>query len=125
MKDNIQLIRTTCGSKSTGGPGASSKVKSKLSTARDSRSRCSSGSRSPDSHRSAIKQKTIKTRKSSESRSRSPSSKKVARQQKKIKQEILQGQVDESQGKTEATPDHHQGQRQDVDIIQKDLTERL
>ena len=77
--------RTTCGSKSTGGPSASSRVKSKLSTARDSRSRCSSGSRSPDSHRSAIKQKTTKTRKSSESRSRSPSSKKVARQQKKIK----------------------------------------
>ena len=77
--------RTTCGSKSTSGPSASSRVKSKLSTARDSRSRCSSGSRSPDSHRSAIKQKTTKTRKSSESRSRSPSSKKVARQQKKIK----------------------------------------
>ena len=77
--------RTTCGSKSTGGTSASSRVKSKLSTARDSRSRCSSGSRSPDSHRSAIKQKTTKTRKSSESRSRSPSSKKVARQQKKIK----------------------------------------
>ena len=77
--------RTTCGSKSTGGPSASSRVKSKLSTAKDSRSRCSSGSRSPDSHRSAIKQKTTKTRKSSESRSRSPSSKKVARQQKKIK----------------------------------------
>ena len=77
--------RTTCGSKSTGGPSASSRVKSKLSTARDSRSRCSSGSRSPVSHRSAIKQKTTKTRKSSESRSRSPSSKKVARQQKKIK----------------------------------------
>ena len=77
--------RTTCGSKSTGGPSASSRVKSKLSTARDSRSRCSSGSRSPDSHRSAIKQKTTKTRKSSESRSRSPSSKKVVRQQKKIK----------------------------------------
>ena len=77
--------RTICGSKSTGGPSASSKVKSKLSTARDSTSRCSSGSRSPDSHRSAIKQKTTKTRKSSESRSRSPSSKKVARQQKKIK----------------------------------------
>ena len=77
--------RTTCGSKSTGGPRASSRVKSKLSTARDSTSRCSSGSRSPDSHRSAIKQKTTKTRKSSESRSRSPSSKKVARQQKKIK----------------------------------------
>ena len=77
--------RTTCGSKSTGGPSVSSRVKSKLSTARDSRSRCSSGSRSPDSHRSAIKQKTTKTRKSSESRSRSPSSKKVARQQKKIK----------------------------------------
>ena len=77
--------RTTCGSKNTGGPIASSRVKSKLSTARDSRSRCSSGSRSPDSHRSAIKQKTTKTRKSSESRSRSPSSKKVARQQKKIK----------------------------------------
>ena len=77
--------RTICGSKSTGGPSASSKVKSKLSTARDSRSRCSSGSRSPDSHRSAVKQKTTKTRKSSESRSRSPSSKKVARQQKKIK----------------------------------------
>ena len=77
--------RTTCGSKSTGGPSASSRVKSKLSTARDSTSRCSSGSRSPDSHRSAIKQKTTKTRKSSESRSRSPSSKKVARQQKKIK----------------------------------------
>ena len=77
--------RTTCGSKSTGGPSASSRVRSKLSTARDSRSRCSSGSRSPDSHRSAIKQKTTKTRKSSESRSRSPSSKKVARQQKKIK----------------------------------------
>ena len=77
--------RTTCGSKSTGGPSASSRVKSKLSTARDSRSRCFSGSRSPDSHRSAIKQKTTKTRKSSESRSRSPSSKKVARQQKKIK----------------------------------------
>ena len=77
--------RTTCGSKSTGGPSASSRVKSKLSSARDSTSRCSSGSRSPDSHRSAIKQKTTKTRKSSESRSRSPSSKKVARQQKKIK----------------------------------------
>ena len=77
--------RTKCGSKSTGGPSASSRVKSKLSTARDSMSRCSSGSRSPDSHRSAIKQKTTKTRKSSESRSRSPSSKKVARQQKKIK----------------------------------------
>ena len=79
--------QTTCGSKSTGGPSASSRVKSKLSTARDSTSRCSSGSRSPDSHRSAIKQKTTKTRKSSESRSRShsPSSKKVARQQKKIK----------------------------------------
>ena len=77
--------RTTCGSKSTGGPSASARVRSKLSTARDSRSRCSSGSRSPDSHRSAIKQKTTKTRKSSESRSRSPSSKKVARQQKKIK----------------------------------------
>ena len=77
--------RTTCGSKSTGGPSASSRVKSKLSTARDSRSRCYSGSRSPDSHRSAIKQKTTKTRKSSESRSRSPSSKKVARQHKKIK----------------------------------------
>ena len=77
--------RTICGSKSSGGPSASSKVKSKLSTARDSTSRCSSGSRSPDSHRSAIKQKTTKTRKSSESRSRSPSSKKVARQQKKIK----------------------------------------
>ena len=77
--------RTICGSKSTGGPSASSRVKSKLSTAKDSRSRCSSGSRSPDSHRSAIKQKTTKTRKSSESRSRSPSSKKVARQQKKIK----------------------------------------
>ena len=77
--------RTTCESKSTGGPSASSRVKSKLSTARDSRSRCSSGSRSPDSHRSAIKQKTTKTRTSSESRSRSPSSKKVVRQQKKIK----------------------------------------
>ena len=77
--------RTTCESKSTEGPSASSRVKSKLSTARDSRSRCSSGSRSPDSHRSAIKQKTTKTRKSSESRSRSPSSKKVARQQKTIK----------------------------------------
>ena len=86
--DKRQLLgsrQTTCGSKSTGGPSASSRVKSKLSTARDSRSRCSSGSRSPDSHRSAIKQKTTKTRKSSESRSRSPSSKKVARQQKKIK----------------------------------------
>ena len=47
--------RTTCWSKSTGGPSASSRVKSKLSTAKDSRSRCSSGSRSPDSHRSAIK----------------------------------------------------------------------
>ena len=79
--------RTTCGSKSPGGHSASSRFKSKLSTARDSTSRCSSGSRSPDSHRSAIKQKTTKTRKSSESRSRShsPSSKKVARQQKKIK----------------------------------------
>ena len=77
--------RTTCGSKSTGGPSASSRVKSQLSTARDSRSRCSSGSRSPDSHRSAIKQKTTKTRKPSEFRSRSPSSEKVARQQKKIK----------------------------------------
>ena len=77
--------RTTCGSKSTDGLIASSRVKSKLNTTKDSRSRCSSGSRSPDSHRSAIKQKTTKTRKSSESKSRSPHSKKVARQQKKIK----------------------------------------
>ena len=88
---------------------------------------CSSGSRSPESNRSAIQQKTTKTRKSSESRSRSPYYKKVARQQKKSRQEILQsqGQVDESRGQTEANQDHRQGQSQDLDIIQKSLIESL
>ena len=64
--------RTTCGSKCTYGLIASSRVMSKLYTTKDSRSMCSSGSRSPESNRSVIQQKTTKTRKSSESRSRSP-----------------------------------------------------
>ena len=119
--------RTTCGSKCTYGLIASSRVMSKLYTTKDSRSMCSSGSRSPESNRSAIQQKTTKTRKSSESRSRSPYYKKVARQQKKSRQEIFQGQgqVNESRGQTEATQDHRQGQSRDLDIIQKNHIERL